>query len=78
MAHTYNPRGRPSKAYRYISALAGVKREIKKEVTREVKKEVNRGRPESTTKSLRVLGGKLRVKEAKSRVIRVGNKSLVV
>ena len=78
MSRNYNPRGRPSKAYRYISAIAGVKSAIKKEVKKEVKQEVKRGRPQSTTEHLRVLGGNLRVKIAKSRVIRVGNKELVV
>jgi hypothetical protein len=75
---TYSPRGRPSKAYRYISALAGVKSEIKKEVKKEIKKEIHAGRPKSQTEHLRVLGGNLRVKIAKSRVIRVGNKKLSI
>lgn len=75
----YNPgRGRPSKAYRYISALAGVKSAIKKEVAREVKKNIEKGRPASPIEHLRVLNGNLRVKIAKSRVVRVGNKELIV
>jgi hypothetical protein len=78
MAHRYQSigRGRPSKALRYINALAGVKSEVKKEVKREVKKEIHRGRPTSPIEHLRVLGGSLRVKTAKSRTIRIGNKEL--
>ena len=80
---TYNPgRGRPSKAYRYIMALSGGKRHIdkvvKQEVKKEVKKEMHSGRPESQTASLRVIGGKLRVKIAKSRSVKVGNKEFRV
>lgn len=78
MTPSYIGRGRPSKAYRYINALAGVKTAIKKEVKREVKKEVHSGRPKSTTQHMRVIGGNLRVKIAKSRVIRIGKKNLVV
>jgi len=79
MARSYNPgRGRPSKAYRYIMALSGAKSTIKKEVKKQVKSIVKAGRPTSQTQHLRVLGGNLRVKIAKSRTVRIGNKKLVV
>lgn len=82
MAHTYNPRGRPTKAFRYINALAGVKSAIKREVAKDVKKDIVKdiklGRPHSEKRSLKIEGGHLIVKDSKSRTIRVGNKSLVV
>lgn len=78
----YNPKGRPSKAYRYIIALSGgkgqINKTIKSETDKQVKKLIKRGRPASTTEHLRVLGGSLRVKTAKSRTIRVGNKELSI
>lgn len=76
---TYNPgRGRPSKAYRYIAALAGVKSTIRKQVKREIHKEIHKGRPKAQTESLRVISGHLRVKTAKSRTIKVGGKEFSV
>jgi len=76
---TYNPgRGRPSKAYRYISALAGVKSQINKQVKREVKKEIHAGRPHAQIESLRVISGHIRVKRAKSRMVKVGSREFVV
>lgn len=76
---TYSPgRGRPSKAYRYISALAGMKSAIRKEVKKDVKKEIHAGRPKSETQSLRVISGHLRVKGAKSRMVKVGGKSFAI
>lgn len=76
---TYTPgRGRPSKAYRYISALAGLKTAIRKEVKKDVKKEVHAGRPRAETESLRVISGHIRVKRAKSRMVSVGGKRFVV
>jgi len=71
---TYIPHGRPSKAYRHILSLAGIKKEIKHDIEEEIK----RGRPKAPKFSLTVLGGKLRVKEAKSRAVHIGKKTLVV
>lgn len=67
-------RGRPSKALQYIEKQAGIKSEVKKLVSKDVKKILKRGRKPSTSESLRVVGGRLIVKRAKSRQIRVGNK----
>lgn len=51
---------------------------IKSIVAKEVKKEIRAGRPQATPQSMQVIGGKLRVKLAKSRTIKVGNKTISV
>lgn len=77
--HTYSPgRGRPSKAYRYISALAGMKSAIRKEVKKDVKQAIHAGRPKAQTESLRIQSGHITVKRAKSRMVKVGGKAFTI
>lgn len=47
---------------------------VRKIIAQEVRKEVHAGRPKSGTQSMQVVSGHLRVRLAKSREIRVGNR----
>lgn len=76
------PRGRPRKQTYHsfgIGNPSSVKRFVKTETRKEVKKEIKiRGRPKSGVQSMQVVGGKLRVKLAKTRTIRVGGKMVKI
>lgn len=64
---------KPSKFKELVAAIS--KKETKKEVAKEIG---HAGRPSSNIESLRVLGGSIRVKRAKSRTIKVNNKIVKV
>lgn len=67
---------KPSQFKEMVKAIS--KKEAKKETKKEIKKDIHAGRPTSTTQSMQILGGKMRIRLAKSRTIKIGNKMVRV
>ena len=55
-----------------------IKKYIKTEVKKDIKQQIHAGRPHAQIESLRVISGHIRVKRAKSRMVKVGSKECVV